>query len=87
MQHRTRIVASLGPTTDPPGVLEKLLAAGLDVARINFSHGTPEEAIRRIARFRIARSARQRYGLPLPLGPATARARAAKSASAPERSS
>ncbi len=36
MQRRTRIVATLGPATDAPGVLEKLLDAGLDVARINF---------------------------------------------------
>src|SRR5437879_1233207 len=43
MQRRTRIVATLGPATDRPGVLEKLLDAGLDVARINFSHGSAEE--------------------------------------------
>ena len=42
MQRRTRIVATLGPATDRPGVLEKLIEAGLDVARINFSHGFAE---------------------------------------------
>jgi pyruvate kinase len=49
---RTRIVATLGPATDRPGVLEKLIEAGLDVARINFSHGIGEEPAQRIARLR-----------------------------------
>lgn len=48
VMRRTRIVATLGPATDRPGVLEQLLAAGLDVARINFSHGSPAEHERRI---------------------------------------
>ncbi|HWY87145.1 MAG TPA: pyruvate kinase [Gemmataceae bacterium] len=52
MLRRTRIVATLGPATDRPGVLEKMLQAGLDVARINFSHGTAEEHLGRIVRFR-----------------------------------
>src|SRR5438093_1328669 len=61
MTRRTRIVATLGPATDPPGVLESLVEAGLDVARINFSHGTAEEHLTRIARFRRASE-----GLPRP---------------------
>jgi pyruvate kinase len=57
MLRRTRIVATLGPATDRNGVLEKLIEAGLDVARINFSHGTGEEHVRRIRQLReIARS-------------------------------
>ena len=52
MQRRTRIVATLGPATDPPGVLEGLIEAGLDVARINYSHGTVADHAERIARFR-----------------------------------
>src|SRR5436190_10802956 len=52
MQRRTRIVATLGPATDRPGVLEKLLEAGLDVARINFSHGFAEEPQARIQALR-----------------------------------
>ena len=56
-QRRTRIVATLGPATDPPGVLEELVDAGLDVARINYSHGTAAEHAERIARWRqIARN-------------------------------
>src|SRR5271170_4202240 len=52
MQRRTRIVATLGPATDRPGVLEKLLDAGLDVARINFSHGAAAEHLGRIQHLR-----------------------------------
>jgi pyruvate kinase len=36
---RTKIVCTLGPATDAPGMLERLVSAGLDVARFNFSHG------------------------------------------------
>jgi pyruvate kinase len=49
---RTRIVATLGPATDPPEVLAAILAAGVDVVRINFSHGTADEHKARIARVR-----------------------------------
>lgn len=44
---RTKIVATLGPATDDPGVIESLIAAGVDVVRLNFSHGTHEEQKRR----------------------------------------
>ncbi len=40
---RTKIVATLGPATDAPGVLEKLFEAGVDVVRLNFSHGQAED--------------------------------------------
>jgi pyruvate kinase len=51
---RTKIVATLGPATDDPGVLEDMIRAGLDVARINFSHGGKDEQRRRIAAVRAA---------------------------------
>jgi pyruvate kinase len=51
---RTRIVATLGPSTDRPGVIEAMIEAGLDVARINFSHGTADDHLRRAAAFRDA---------------------------------
>lgn len=37
---RTKIIATLGPATDAPGVLEKLFEAGVDVFRLNYSHQT-----------------------------------------------
>ncbi len=40
---RTKIVATLGPATDRNGELEKMIKAGLDVVRINMSHGNPTE--------------------------------------------
>ena len=44
---RTKIVATLGPATDAPGVLKRLLEAGVDVVRMNFSHGRAEDHIAR----------------------------------------
>ncbi|MBY6190435.1 pyruvate kinase [Microbulbifer agarilyticus] len=49
---RTKIVATLGPASDKPGVLEKLIAAGVDVVRLNFSHGTAEDHRRRLKQVR-----------------------------------
>jgi pyruvate kinase len=43
MLRRTKIVATLGPATDDPKCLDRVLEAGVDVVRLNFSHGTPEE--------------------------------------------
>ncbi len=47
MQRRTKIVATLGPATDDPKVLDAMLQAGVDVVRLNFSHGSHEEHILR----------------------------------------
>lgn len=46
-QRHTRIVATLGPATDPPEVLEAILRAGVDVVRLNFSHGDPSGQVAR----------------------------------------
>ncbi|MEO0442338.1 MAG: pyruvate kinase [Pseudomonadota bacterium] len=43
MQRRTKIVATLGPATDKQGVLESLIQAGVNVVRMNFSHGSAED--------------------------------------------
>ena len=51
---RTKIVATLGPATDQPGVIDSLVAAGLDVARLNCSHGTSEDVRRRALNIREA---------------------------------
>ena len=40
---RTKIVATLGPSTDDPYVLESMIRSGLDIVRLNFSHGSYEE--------------------------------------------
>ena len=57
MSRRTKIVATLGPATDEPGVLEALIEAGVDVVRLNFSHGSPEEHQRRAQAVRAAAAA------------------------------
>ena len=54
MFRRTKIVATLGPATDDPAVLRGMIEAGLDMARINFSHGTREDMRRRIVQVRDA---------------------------------
>ena len=47
MPRRTKIVATLGPATDEPHVLDDMIKAGMDVVRVNFSHGDPDEHIQR----------------------------------------
>ncbi len=39
---RTKIVATIGPASHTPDVLRRMILAGMDVARLNFSHGSPE---------------------------------------------
>ena len=39
----TKIVATLGPSTDSPAMIHKLIEAGADVFRLNASHGTPHD--------------------------------------------
>lgn len=43
MLRRTKIVSTLGPATDEPGILEKIIVAGVNVVRLNFSHGSPDD--------------------------------------------
>jgi pyruvate kinase len=54
MLRRTKIVATLGPATDDLEVLRGMCRAGLDVARINFSHGTQEQQRKRLVMLREA---------------------------------
>jgi len=52
MLRRTKILATLGPASDKPGVLEALFKAGIDVVRMNFSHGVAQDHIDRAAAVR-----------------------------------
>ena len=58
-RRRTKILATLGPATDAPGVLDALLRAGVDVVRLNFSHGDPSG---QLARAEAVRAAAARVG-------------------------
>jgi pyruvate kinase len=64
LARHTKIVATLGPATDRPGVLDQLIAAGLDCARLNCSHGTQDDQRRRA---REVRAAAERAGRPVAL--------------------
>jgi pyruvate kinase len=61
MFRRTKIVATLGPATDDVDVLFEMCRAGLDVARINFSHGKADDHLRRIELLREASVRAGRY--------------------------
>jgi pyruvate kinase len=54
---RVKIVATIGPASESPDILRKLIAAGLDVARLNFSHGSHEGHARIIGALREAAEA------------------------------
>ncbi|GIX37066.1 MAG: pyruvate kinase [Silanimonas sp.] len=58
---RTKILATLGPATDAPGVIEALLDAGVNAVRLNFSHGSADQHAQRIAAVRAvaARTGRE----------------------------
>jgi len=49
---KTKIVCTIGPASDSPEVIGKLIDAGMNVARINFSHGTREEHLARLKTLR-----------------------------------
>ncbi len=59
MNARTKIVATLGPACDPPDVLDAMLQAGVDVVRLNLSHGQLDE---HVARARAVRDSAARTG-------------------------
>jgi pyruvate kinase len=64
MLRRTKILATLGPATDKPGVLEGLFAAGVDVVRMNFSHGSAEDHIARAEAVRaLSKKTGRRVGI------------------------
>jgi len=64
MKKRTKIVATLGPASSNEKVLKKMVEAGLDVVRLNMSHGTHKEHKERIA---LIRKVEREVGRPLPI--------------------
>ncbi|NVK44205.1 MAG: pyruvate kinase [Oceanospirillaceae bacterium] len=58
---RTKIVATLGPASESPEQIDRLIAAGVDVVRLNFSHGSIEEHVERARRVRHAARAQGRH--------------------------
>jgi pyruvate kinase len=64
MIRRTKIVATLGPACSNPKILERIIQAGVDVVRINFSHGTREQHIELVELTRsLARAAGRTVGV------------------------
>lgn len=59
---KTKIICTLGPATDQPGVLKQVALAGMDVARFNFSHGSYEE---HGERFKALCQVREEIGRPI----------------------
>jgi pyruvate kinase len=64
MPRATKIVATLGPASSDPEVLERLLRAGVDVVRLNFSHGKAQD---HIDRAELVRASPQKVGKPVAL--------------------
>lgn len=61
---KTKIICTVGPSTDKPGVLEAMIEAGMNVARFNFSHGNHQDHAARIA---LVRAAAEKTGKPVGL--------------------
>jgi len=63
MIRKAKIVATIGPSSESQDMLEKLILAGMNVARLNFSHGTHEQHAERIA---MIRSVSEKLGIAWP---------------------
>ncbi len=61
---KTKIVCTVGPASDDREVLRQMIEAGMNVARLNFSHGTHEE---HQARIDLLKELREEMGVPLPI--------------------
>lgn len=64
MKRRTKIICTLGPATDNPTVLSELMLSGMNAARLNFSHGSYDEHLKRI---NMVKKLRDEMGLPIAL--------------------
>ncbi len=61
MQRKTKIICTLGPASESESVLRDMIEAGMDVARINFSHGTYEDHLKKIETIRRLRKESGRH--------------------------
>ena len=59
---KTKIICTIGPASENEETLEKMALAGMDVARLNFSHGTHEEHLRKI---KLIKKVREKLSLPI----------------------
>jgi len=64
LNKKTKIVCTIGPASDTAEMIYKLYQAGMNVMRVNFSHGTHEE---QLAKIEIARSFEKKYGIYIPV--------------------
>jgi pyruvate kinase len=62
MSRHTKIVATLGPASSSPEILEAMIRAGVNVVRMNFSHGTADDHVKRV---QLVREAAAKVGLPV----------------------
>ena len=62
LTHRTKIVATIGPASSSPEMLKPMLQAGINLARLNFSHGSYQEHARMVS---LLRSVSQELDLPI----------------------
>ena len=58
--HKTKIVCTIGPASDSPEILERMIRAGMNIARLNFSHGDFESHAETIQKIRAAANATER---------------------------
>ncbi|MEC4817694.1 MAG: pyruvate kinase [Scytonema sp. PMC 1069.18] len=64
LNHKTKVVATIGPASSSPEVLTRMVKAGMNVARLNFSHGSYDDHARRIA---LIRSVAEELDTPITL--------------------
>ena len=58
---KTKIICTLGPSTDKEGILEALIEEGMDVARFNMSHGSHEEQKKRLEELKELRKKHNKF--------------------------
>jgi len=61
---KTKIICTIGPASESEEILEKMVRAGMDVARLNFSHGTHEDMQTKIDRIK---QVREKMNAPIPI--------------------